>query len=100
MIYSVPSSRWGSDLTVRTARGQSQETAGAGMFAPDAYAVADLVGWVALGRAMTLRGGALNLTDQKHFEWPNVRGRSGTDPAIDRYSSPGISGIVSVSYDW
>jgi len=99
-IYSARSNRWGSELTVRTARGQSQETAGTGMFAPDAYGVTDLVGWMAIGRTVTLRGGVLNLTDQKYFEWPNVRGRSATDPTIDRYSSPGASGIVSVSYGW
>ena len=51
-------------------------------------------------REVTVRGGILNLTDQKYFEWPNVRGRSAADPAIDRYSSPGISGLVSVSYGW
>ena len=100
LIYSAPSNRWGGDLTVRTAQGQSQETAGTGMFALEAYGVADLVGWVALGRAVTLRAGALNLTDQKYFEWPNVRGRSATDPTIDRYSSPGVSGVISVSYGW
>ena len=100
LLYSAPSSRWGSELIVRAARGQSQETAGTGMFAPEAYGVADVVGWIALGRSVTMRGGVLNVTDQKYFEWPNVRGRSATDPTIDRYSSPGISGVASVSYGW
>ena len=59
-----------------------------------------MLGWIALGREVTLRGGVLNLTDQKYFEWPNVRGRPAADPTIDRYSSPGISGLVSVSYGW
>ena len=54
------------------------------------------LGWVALGLSVTMRGG-LNFTDQKYFECPNVRGRSATDLTIDRYSSPGISGVVSVS---
>ncbi len=100
LLYSAPSSRWGSEVIVRAARGQSQETAGDGFFAPEAYGVADVLGWIALGRDVTLRGGVLNLTDQKYFEWPNVCGRSATDPTIDRYSSPGVSALVSVSYGW
>ena len=49
---------------------------------------------------LTLRAGVLNLTDAKYFEWPNVRGRAATDPLIDRYSEPGRSGLVSLSYGW
>ena len=51
-------------------------------------------------RPLTLRGGVLNLTDATYFEWPNVRGRQATDPTIDRYTSPGISGLVSLAYGW
>ncbi|MYF29419.1 MAG: hypothetical protein F4169_11290 [Gammaproteobacteria bacterium] len=49
---------------------------------------------------LTLRLGALNLTDAKYFEWWNVRGRQSNDPVIDRYSSPGISFIASLGYNW
>ena len=59
------------------------------MFAPEAYGVADLVGWVALGRAVTLRAGVLNLTDQKYFEWPNVRGPLGHRPCNRSLLEPG-----------
>ena len=45
LAYAAASNRWGSDLTVRAARGQSPATAGAGFFAPDAFAVADVTGW-------------------------------------------------------
>jgi len=50
----------------------------------------------ALGRTVTLRGGVLNLTDQKYFEWQNVRERSATDPTIDRYSSPGVRALLEL----
>ncbi|HYM23730.1 MAG TPA: TonB-dependent receptor, partial [Vicinamibacterales bacterium] len=100
LAYAVPANRWGADVSVRTARGQSQATAGAGFFTPEAFHVVDVTGWLALTRTVTLRAGVLNLTDAKYFEWPNVRGRQATDPTIDRYSSPGISGLVSVSYGW
>jgi hemoglobin/transferrin/lactoferrin receptor protein len=98
--YARPSNRWGSDFTVRAVQAQSQARAGTGFFAPDAYGVVDLTGWVAIGRSVTVRGGVLNATDAKYWQWSHVRGRSAADPVIDRYTSPGASGIVSVSYGW
>ncbi|MGE0705528.1 MAG: TonB-dependent receptor, partial [Vicinamibacterales bacterium] len=98
--YSAPSNRWGTELTLRAVAAQSQETAGPGLFAPDGFAVVDIFGWFALTDAMAVRAAVLNLTDAKYFEWPNVRGRQAADPVIDRYSSPGVSGMVSLSYGW
>lgn len=49
---------------------------------------------------LTVRLGVLNLTNARYFDWPNVRGRQATDPTIDRFSSPGVSAIVSASYGW
>jgi hemoglobin/transferrin/lactoferrin receptor protein len=100
VAYAATSNRWGSDLTVRAVRGQSQDTAGVGLLAPDAFGVVDVTAWTELTRAVTLRAGVLNLTNAKYFEWPNVRGRQATDPTIDRYSSPGVSVLVSLSYGW
>jgi hemoglobin/transferrin/lactoferrin receptor protein len=100
LLYSAPSSRWGTDLTARLVHAQSRETAGTGLFAPGAYRVVDLTGWVALSRNLTVRGGAMNLTNATYYEWTNVRGRSATDPVLERYSSPGASGLVSLSYGW
>jgi len=100
LAYAAPSNRWGQEASVRAVRGQSQAAAGPGLFAPDAYAVIDVTGWAALSRSVMLRAGLMNLGDAKYFEWPNVRGRSATDPTIDRYSSPGVSGLVSLSYGW
>lgn len=98
--YVSRSNRWGNDLTARAVSAQSSDTAGTGMFAPAAFAVVDLSGWFAIRRDITLRAGIFNLTDAKYFEWPNVRGRQATDSTIDRYSSPGVSGAVSLSYAW
>jgi hemoglobin/transferrin/lactoferrin receptor protein len=98
--FAPPVNRWGTEVSVRAAHGQSVERAGSGMFAPEAYGVVDVTGWVALAHNLTLRGGVLNLADAKYFEWANVRGRPATDPTIDRYSSPGISALASLSYGW
>jgi hemoglobin/transferrin/lactoferrin receptor protein len=95
-----PSKRWGSELTVRAVRAKSPDTLAPGLFAPSAFGVVDAYGWVTLTRTITLRAGVLNLTDAKYFEWSNVRGRLATDTTIDRYTSPGVSGIVSLAYGW
>jgi hemoglobin/transferrin/lactoferrin receptor protein len=97
--YSAPSNRWGGELSARAARAQRQAVAGAGLFAPEGYVTADLTAWVALPHRLTLRAGLLNLNNARYFEWTAVRGRTAT-PVIDRYSSPGASGLVSVSYGW
>jgi len=98
--FTAPSNRWGSELTTRVSTAQRQAVAGAGMFAPDGFAVLDLVGWASLGGGLVVRGGVMNLTNTTYYEWPNVRGRSSTDPVIDRYTSPGAAGLVSLSYGW
>ena len=97
--YARPSGRWGQELSVRlveSAAGRHPEN----WFAPDGYAVVDLVGFLRLADSLTFRFGLLNLTDAKYFEWWNVRGRRTNDPVIDRYSSPGLSVIGSVGYGW
>lgn len=68
-------------------------------YVPRAFAVADATGYVRVAD-LTVRLGVLNLTNARYFDWPNVRGRQATDPTIDRFSSPGVSAIVSASYGW
>ncbi len=96
--YVPPSGGWGSELSVRLV--ESYRHGDEEQFAPDAYRVVDLVGFVAPAESLTLRLGVLNLTDSKYFEWWNVRGRLPGDPALDRYTSPGIAIVGSLGYDW
>ena len=96
--YAPRAGRWGSELSVRLVEAYRQKRVA--QFAPNAYRVVDLVGFVALTEALKLRLGLLNLTDAKYFEWWNVRGRQANDPVIDRYSSPGASLITSLAFDW
>ena len=98
--YLAGSGNWGSELSVRFTAGKHVADVGAQQFAPQPYTVADLVGFVSLAGPLTLRLGLLNLTNARYFEWWNVRGRRADDPVIDRYSSPGISFIGSLAYDW
>jgi hemoglobin/transferrin/lactoferrin receptor protein len=98
--YSPRSGRWGGELSARASSGQREAVTGGTLYAPAAYAVADVTGWLALPHRLTLRAGVLNLTDATYFEWANVRGRSAADPVIDRYSAPGRSAVVSLGYGW
>ncbi len=96
--YVPRAGRWGSELSVRLVEAYRRQSVS--QFAPAAYRVVDWVGFVALTEAVRLRLGLLNLTDATYFEWWNVRGRQANDPVIDRYSSPGVSLITSLAFDW
>lgn len=98
--YAPRGNRFGGDLVARLASGRSARDVAEGAFVPEAHAVLDLTGWVRVARGLVLRAGVLNLTDRRYFEWSNVRGRLASDPAIDRYSSPGVSGLLSLSAGW
>ena len=97
--YAPTANRWGGELSIRLVESY-QGAPGENQFAPQAYQVVDLVGFVSLADDLRLRLGALNLTNSTYFEWWNVRGRLANDPVIDRYSSPGLSVIGSLAYDW
>lgn len=91
---------WGAEAILRGVRAQRQSVAGTGFFAPASFATADVTAWVRPVHDVSVRFGVLNLTNAKYFEWSNVRGRQSTDQTLDRYSSPGVSAIVSASYGW
>ena len=96
--YAPRAGRWGSELSVRLVEAYRRQSVA--QFAPEAYRVVDLVGFVTLTETLKLRLGLLNLTDARYFEWWNVRGRQANDPVIDRYSGPGASLITSLAFDW
>ncbi len=101
--YVRPSGRWGGEVSVRMVESYQQvaiDGVDDDQFSPDGYAIVDLIGFASLMEDLTFRLGLLNLTDAKYFEWWNVRGRPADDPVIDRYSSPGISLVASLGYDW
>lgn len=98
--YSAPAGRFGGELSVRSVRAADEDAVGEGLFAPKSYAVADVTGWLRVSELLKLRLGILNVTDKKYFEWSNVRGRSAADPTLDRYSSPGLSAVASLSVGW
>lgn len=70
------------------------------LFKPPGHAVFDFyVAW-RVNRALTLRAGALNLTDKIYWAWTDVRGLTPDDPVIPNLSRPGRSLSVGVDMTW
>jgi len=40
---------------------------------------------------LRINAGVFNLTDEKYWDWSDVRGRSANDAAIDRYTRVGLN---------
>jgi hemoglobin/transferrin/lactoferrin receptor protein len=96
--YQSPSGKLGIgfDLTLVAAKHNVDESAGA-LFKPGGYAVADLrFNWRQSER-IGIDVGLFNLTDDAHFEWATVRGRSPDDPLLPYYQEPGRHVAVTVT---
>lgn len=97
--YANPGDRWGAEL-ILTAVGRKSdvdESLGPQFRAPG-YEVLDLLAHWRIGERTTVNLGISNLADEKYWEWPDVRGRSATDPAIDRYTRPGRAASASIQF--
>ena len=99
ILYENPGNRWGTELVLTAVdrKDRIDESAGPQFTAPG-YEVLDLLAHVALGERTTLRLGLGNLTDEKYWEWSDVRGRPADDPVIDRYSRPGRTASASIDF--
>jgi hemoglobin/transferrin/lactoferrin receptor protein len=53
-----------------------------------------------LGEHVKLNAGIYNVTDEKYWEWADVRGRPATDVAIDRYTRPGRNVSASLKVEF
>jgi hemoglobin/transferrin/lactoferrin receptor protein len=97
--FVSPGDRWGAELIVTAVERKDRidESAGATFSAPS-YEVIDLLGHVNIGARATLNFGITNLADETYWEWSDVRGRSATDPVIDRYSRPGRAASASINF--
>ena len=78
----------------------ARDETGGQLFEAPGHAVFDLHVAFSLGRALTLRAGALNITDKTYWAWTDVRGFAPDDPAIPYLSRPGRSFTVGVDMTW
>jgi hemoglobin/transferrin/lactoferrin receptor protein len=69
-------------------------------FLPDAYTVYDLSGQWRMRKDLRLTAGVYNLTDEKYWNWSDVRGVAATSAVLDAYTQPGRSVRVSMTADF
>lgn len=70
------------------------------LFEPPGHAVFDLYLAWRVDRSLTLRAGALNLTDKIYWAWTDVRGLSPDDPVIPYLAHPGRSYSIGLEMTW
>jgi hemoglobin/transferrin/lactoferrin receptor protein len=57
-------------------------------FAPPSWTVLDLTASLRWSRHLELGAGIFNLTNVKHWRWPDVQGQAQTSPVIDAFTQP------------
>lgn len=67
-------------------------------FTGNEYLVLDVTAYWRVLPGVTLRAGVFNLTDQKYWQWADIRGLGTSSPVKDAYTQPGRNGSVSISY--
>jgi len=97
--YSSPGDRWGAELVVTAVdRKEDIDESLGPQFSAPGYEVIDLLGHFEVSDNTTVNVGISNLADATYWEWSDVRGRSLTDPTIDRYTRPGRSASASINF--
>jgi len=99
--YHAPSDRWNTELvsTIAKRKTRLDQTSGP-LFAAPGYTTFDLLGHVRLTDSMLANLGVFNLTDKKYWEWADVRGRSLSDPGIDRFTQAGRTVAANLKIEW
>jgi hemoglobin/transferrin/lactoferrin receptor protein len=92
VLNLVVPAKAGTQLHLTHAARKSRIDSSTGILFPTpAYTVADLTGFVELGRNVTLSAGVFNLFDRKHWLWSDARGVVNPGASVDRYTQPGRS---------
>jgi hemoglobin/transferrin/lactoferrin receptor protein len=93
-------SPWKAAFTVTWVDAKDHVDPAANLYLPDSYLTLDLYGELRLGEHLRFNAGVYNLTDEKYWEWSDVRGRPASDLAIDRYTRPGRSVSASLKLEF
>jgi len=99
--YRQTENRFGGELTATIAAAKERsEVAGEDLFLTANYQLWDLTMFWNLGKSLALHVGGFNLTDETYHLWTDVNGRTSGDPTLDRYTAPGRSASINLSYQW
>jgi len=94
---------WYAELVVTGVASKNRidhSTATTRFFAPDGYATVDLLCGYRFSERAIVNVGVFNLTDAKYWEWGDVIGREEGDPALARFTRPGINASASFRYEF
>ncbi len=83
---------------VATAAAGKDDVASPDDFEAPGYLTLDLLAGWQIGDSTRLRLGLFNLTDRKYWAWSTVRGRSATDPGLERFTQPGFNAGVNLTW--
>jgi hemoglobin/transferrin/lactoferrin receptor protein len=98
--YQPADGIWNGGLSLTWVDSKDQIDPATALYLPDSYFTVDLYGQVRLGDHLRLNAGIYNVTDEKYWDWADVRGRSATDAAIDRYTRPGCTISASLKMEF
>lgn len=98
--YQRGDAPWNAAFTVTWVDGKDRIDPAANLYLPGSYLALDLYGELRIGEHVRLNAGVYNITDEKYWEWADVRGRPANDVAIDRYTRPGRSVSASVKVEF
>jgi hemoglobin/transferrin/lactoferrin receptor protein len=68
-------------------------------FEAPGYATVDLLGEYNFSDKASMNVGIFNLTNRQYWEWGDVAGRELNDPALNRFTRPGINASMSLRYE-
>ncbi|MDX1251235.1 MAG: TonB-dependent hemoglobin/transferrin/lactoferrin family receptor [Gammaproteobacteria bacterium] len=97
MRWQAPADRWRGELMI-THMARKDRVSDPAFFTAPAHTTVDLLGSYNFSKRLRLNAGLFNLLDEKYWLWPVVRGRTASDPALDRYTQPGINVSASLAY--
>ncbi len=100
--YRDTAGRFGGQLIMTHSQGKAEERTTGGCttacYVPGAFTILDATAFVQLAKAVTLRAGIFNITNEKYTWWSDVRGLDATAASTaDAYTQPGRNGSVSLT---
>ena len=95
--YNTEDDKWLHALTINYV-GEPRVKSGTTTFVPDSYVTLDLTTKYRYSENFDLSAGLYNLTDERYYNYQNVKGLATDLENLTRYSQPGTS--VRIGFNW
>lgn len=90
---------WGVELAGAFA-GRKRRVSDDGLYRPSGYGIWDLLAHWRFAPGVRADIGVFNLGDKRYTDWADVPGVAATSATLDRYTRPGRTLAVNLSFDW